>query len=183
MNDHEDIEDDHTNKFNWCFNDDEIEYEGHFCVEDTNTNADFTGDNLDYQLLSDDAPAMNEQKEHEKEINLGFNVAQVEAHATLHNELNHLRKKIKQACQKDVITFEDLVDLKHGPESEIARTFLTSNVKSLKSNYDKVCQFLGTFFFCSWLSFTPKEALMECVDQCELKNKLLSYEECKKNVG
>ena len=49
---------------------------------------------------------------------------------------------------------KDLVDLKHSPESDSAKTFLSSKLAYMKNNYYNFCK-----FFCSWLGFTQKQGL------------------------
>ena len=36
--------------------DTELDYDGYFCIEDVQLNSDFTGDNNDYAMLSEDVP-------------------------------------------------------------------------------------------------------------------------------
>ena len=78
--------------------------------------------------------------------------------------------------------FDDLVELKHGPNSDIVNKFMCSNIASFKNNYDDVCKFLGTFFFCSWLGFTPKQARNKkhsnAIFHPDKMHKLMDYEEC-----
>ena len=36
----------------------DLDYDGYFCIEDVQLNSDFTGDNNDYAMLSEDAPLL-----------------------------------------------------------------------------------------------------------------------------
>ena len=137
----------------------DLDYEDYFFIEDVQVNSEFTGDNDDYAMLSEDVPSAEEWKKDKRDMSVGFNVAQKDACQGLHNEVNHITRKIKSACQKESLVFDDLVELKYGPNSDIVNTFVCSNIASFKNDYDDVCKFLGTFFFCSWLGFTPRQAL------------------------
>ena len=40
--------------------DTDLDFEGYFCIEDVQLNSNFTGDNNDYAMLSEDAPSAEE---------------------------------------------------------------------------------------------------------------------------
>ena len=77
----------------------------------------------------------------------------------MHDELNHLRLKIKEAYQNPTSTFDDLVKLKYGQEPDAITPFLLSTIAKFKNKYDNMCEFVGIFIYISWLVFSPKKAL------------------------
>ena len=57
------------------------------------------------------------------------------------------------------ISYEHLLDLKFGNESEITQTFIKSEMPSLKKNYDALMTFLGNFYFISYQGSAAKNML------------------------
>ena len=91
--------------------------------------------------------------------------------------------KLKEACGSDIVTFEDLVDIKCGEESEIMKAFMSSDIKIFKNDYNKCIQFLGTFLFvCSFghsASDTLKEnSIVNKKLSSDVKHQLMSYNNC-----
>ena len=135
-----------------------MDFDGYFCVEDAHLNDDYTSDNDNHVILSENAPSVIKWNNDTREILLAFNKAQKESQECLKNELYHIINKIKATSLKQNEMFKDLVELKYRKESPISKVCVSSNISSFKNNYENLCEFLGTLF-CSWLGFNPKQAL------------------------
>ena len=136
----------------------DLDYDSYFCIEDIQLNSNFT-DNYDFAMLSENILSTEEQKKDRREISASFNIVQKDTHKYLKNKVNYIINKLKSTYQKQTIIFEDLVELMYEPDLDIAKIFISSSIVLIKNNYDKLYQFLGIFFFCSWLEFTLKQAL------------------------
>ena len=143
---------------------------------------EFSGDSQDYDLLLANAPKFSDWKDTNASVSVGFNQCSRELHDQLRNELSHVTSKLKIACGSQIVTFEDLVDVKHGTDSEIMKAFLSSDMPSFKNNYANCIKFLGTFMFCCSFGFSASDALKEDSIVYEklapgVKIKLMTYEE------
>ena len=85
-------------------------------MEDENINVDYTGEHVDYVLLSENSHSSTEWNNDTREISLGFNIAQKKFHQCLLRELSHIINKIRAASLKQNLMLEDLVQLKFGQE-------------------------------------------------------------------
>ena len=92
---------------------------------------------------------------------MGFNQCSRELHDQLRNELSHVTSKSKLACGIQIVTFEDLVDITCGTDSEIMKAFFSSDMPTFKNNDVKCIKFLGTFLFCCSFGFSASDALKD----------------------
>ena len=122
----------------------ELDYEGYFCTENVHVEKEFSGDSQDYDLLSANAPKFSDWKDTNASVSVGFNQCSRELHDQLRNEWSHVTSKLKIACGSQIVTFEDLVDVKYGNDSEIMKAFLSSDIPSFKNDYGNCVKFLGT---------------------------------------
>ena len=160
----------------------ELDDDGYYCTESTEIEQDFAGDINDYENLSLNAPKVTDWKsEDESIVNLQFNTAAEEMHGQLNNEISHITRKIVDACGKAKVSFEDLVQLKYGKDSELMKTFMNSDIKMFKNNHDKCTQFFGTFVFCSLIRFSAGDALKDksinTMLMLDIKSKLMSHDD------
>ena len=98
-------------------------------------------------------------------------------------EIDHITQNIKTACHKQIITLDNLVEVKHGRDLPIMKALLFSNVKLLYNDYNKCANFIGTFLMCSWSGLTPKDFLEITSADRDMHNlsitsKLISYKDC-----
>ena len=68
-----------TNQHELHHADADLDYEDYFFIEDVQVNIDFTGDNDDYAMLSEDVPSAEEWKKDKRDMSVDFNVAQKDA--------------------------------------------------------------------------------------------------------
>ena len=159
----------------------DLDLDGYMCTEDVQLNDDFVGDNDDFGDLSSQAPKLIDWKQKEKKIEIGFNTSCQETHKQLQNETIHVTNKLKKACGKEDISYDDLINLKYGEDSEIIQTFLQSEIPSLKNNYNKLINFIGTFYFISSCGKTPKSILKNThasiLYNPDTMSKLMNYDE------
>ena len=134
-------------------------------------------------MLLANAPKLSHWKETNDHVSAGFNHSTKELHNQLRKELSHINNKLKLACGSEIVAFEDLVNIKYGPDSEIMKYVTSSSINTFKNNYDKCIQFVGTFLFCSSFGFSVSDALKE--DSIvhrklarEAQTKIMAYEEC-----
>ena len=160
----------------------ELDDEGYYCTENVHVEQEFFGDSKDYDLLSANAPKLSEWKDANASVSVGFNQCSRELHDQLRNELSHVTSKLKIACGSQIVTFEDLVDVKYGADSEIMKAFLSSGMPSFKNNHENCVKILGTFMFCCSFGFSSGDTLKEnsiVYEKLapEVKIKLMAYEE------
>ena len=160
----------------------DIDDEGYFCTKNVYVANYFSSDSEDYDFLSANAPKLSDWKETNSHVSVGFNNATKELHDQLRKELSHVTNKLKLACGSEIVSFEYLVHIEHGPDSEIIKSFMSSDAKTFKNKHDKCIQFLGTFLLCCSVGFSASYALKEnsIVHRKlvhEVKIKLMTYEE------
>ena len=109
-----------------------LDDEGYFCTENVHVEKDFSSDSEDYDLLSANDPKLSDWKEKNSRVSVGLSRSTKELHDQLRNELSHVTSKLKLACGSEIVSFEYLVDIKHGTDSEIMKYFTSSNTFFLK---------------------------------------------------
>ena len=74
--------DDFENQINYalCHAETDLDYDGYFCIEDVQLIKDFTGDNNDYIILSENTLSTEEWKKDKRDISVSFNTTQKDVH-------------------------------------------------------------------------------------------------------
>ena len=175
-------DDNDSSDYKLCCAGTESHDEGYYCTENAHAEQDFSGDSQDCDLLSANAPKLSEWKDTNASVSMGFNQCSRELHDQLRNKLSHVTRKLRIACGSQIVTFEDLADVKHGADSEIMKTFLSSDTPSFKNDYGNCVKFLGTFMFCCLFGFSSGDTLKvnSIVHEKlapEAKIKLMAHEE------
>ena len=111
-----------------CYTINNLYFEGCFYAEDADFIEDFTTNNDDHVLLSENVMLFKEWKNDKRELKIGFNTSQREDNKILCKELNTFRVKLKSACREPEVVLDILLNLKCGPKSDGISVLLSSNV-------------------------------------------------------
>ena len=92
----------------------------------------FTSDVNDYEMLSPNASKISEWKYNKNmELRLSFNTEVKAMSDQLHDETSHETQKIKKSRGIKNVTFDDLVQIKYGVKSELMKSIMNLDKKSV----------------------------------------------------